>query len=223
MNSLLSTFEHDVNVSASEKASALKLLRTVVKNLSDPDKVHDVKFRQLRLQNPKIQTMTRHAAIMAYLTQTIGFQQVVDDGEFALKIEHIPNQAVMSSAFIQISAALERVNILLEPTKAAGPRHTLKHSGSSVSTASTASTTSTTASLPANFDQLSEKQKARLLKEQKEAQEKEEARLARKRTSAQIKADKYVRENDPNWKPGVSAAAAKAGTSMQTFRDKFGE
>jgi len=38
-----------------------------------------------------------------------------------------------------------------------------------------------------------------------------------------IKQDKYVRENDPNWKSGVSAACAKSGTGISTFRDKYGE
>lgn len=47
--------------------------------------------------------------------------------------------------------------------------------------------------------------------------------FSRKRTVAQIKADKHVRENDPNWKPATSAAASKSGEAMTTFRDKFGE
>ena len=70
---------------------------------------------------------------------------------------------------------------------------------------------------------LSEKQKARILQQQKLDEEKTKARESRKRTVAQLAADKHTRENDPDWKPSVSSAAAKSGNTMQTFRDKFGE
>lgn len=75
----------------------------------------------------------------------------------------------------------------------------------------------------ASTAQLSEKQKARILQQQKSDQEKMAAKESRKRTVAQIAADKHTREHDPDWKPTVSSAAAKTGTPMQTFRDKFGE
>merc|ERR1719461_2311933 len=71
--------------------------------------------------------------------------------------------------------------------------------------------------------QLTEKQKARILIEEKERREREEARAHRKRNLALIKQDKYVRENDQNWKSGPSAACAKTGSSISTFRDKYGE
>ena len=74
-----------------------------------------------------------------------------------------------------------------------------------------------------SFSQLTEKQKARLLHNQKLEREREEAQRMRKHTLSQIAADKDVRENDPNWKPSVSAAAQKSGDTMQSFRDKFGE
>jgi hypothetical protein len=100
--------------------------------------------------------------------------------------------------------------------------HQLQRSGSSnVSSNGTASGTGSSSF--GGDEPLTEKQKARLLLEQKELHDKEEARLARKRTSAQIKADKHVRENDPNWKPSVNAAAAKTGSTISTFRDRFGE
>lgn len=70
---------------------------------------------------------------------------------------------------------------------------------------------------------LSEKQRARMLMEEKERNERENARAARKMTEAQIAADKKVRMEDENWKPCVSAAAAKTGTGMLTFRDRHGE
>ena len=70
---------------------------------------------------------------------------------------------------------------------------------------------------------LSEKQKARLLMEEKERKERAEAKAARKKTSALIKQDKYVRENDENWESKQSAACVKSGTGISTFRDKYGE
>jgi len=80
-----------------------------------------------------------------------------------------------------------------------------------------------TTNTSSNSQPLTEKQKARALAEKKAEAEKEEARAARKRTAEQIKQDKYIRENDPNWKPSVNAAAGKSGTAISTFRDKYGE
>jgi len=155
----------------------------------------DPKYRVLRLSNAKIQRLTTtHPAVMSYL-QSIGFATVQEDGESVLRCATPP--ANLGSELAQVTAAYDRV----APAAA-----TVSHSSSA-------------ASLP----ELSEKQKARKLKEEKEAMEKEASKLARKRTREQIKADKHVRENDPNWKPTVSAAAAKSGDSMSTFRDKFGE
>jgi len=190
-NNALSTFEHDVNVSASTKRECLKFLTVILKNLGKDEP----KYRQLKLSNAKVQRLTSaHPAIMSYL-QSLGFSTVQEDGESLLRCAQPP--ANLESELSHVSAALDRV----------APAAVISHSSSA-------------ASLP---DMQSEKQKARKLKEEKEELEKEAARVARKRTVNQIKADKHVRENDPNWKPSVSAAAAKSGDSMSTFRDKFGE
>lgn len=189
----LSTFEHDVNVSASTKRECLKFLSVILKNLSNKD---EPKYRQLRLSNAKIRRLTTaHPAIMSYL-QGLGFATVEEDGESLLRCTQPP--ATLEAELRAVAAALERA----APAAAA----VIGNPGSA-------------ASLP----ELSEKQRARKLREEREAAEKEAARAARKRTQAQIRADKHARENDPNWKPSVSAAAAKAGDSMSTFRDKFGE
>jgi hypothetical protein len=223
-SSLLTTLEHDVNISATDKLACFKLLRVVIKNLCDPIKCNDIKFRQLRPANPKLQAMFQYPSIVSYLQQIIGFEEAIENGEAILRINNVPDTAVMSREYIQISAIYERIEKLVPSTTSTAPssstKPVLKTSTSTVSTESTASsTTSTTMSL----DGLSEKQKARILKEQKEAAEKEAAKMARKRTVAQIQADKVVRQTDPNWKPTVSAAAAKNGSSLQTFRDKYGE
>jgi hypothetical protein len=69
----------------------------------------------------------------------------------------------------------------------------------------------------------SEKQKARVLLEEKRRKEKEEARKQRAKNVALLKQDKHVRKHDENWKSGVSAAMAKSGDGIVTFRDRHGE
>ncbi|GAX29316.1 hypothetical protein FisN_16Hh250 [Fistulifera solaris] len=187
---LITTFEHDVNVSASEKSNILKMLQTILHNLATED---DEKFRSLRLGNAKIHNLTRYPTIMMLLTQVAGFSRMTVENEDMLKVTTVPEG--LDSVVALIAGAFQRVSVLVP--KAA---------------------TTNTSQAP-----LTEKQKARLLAEQKLEREKQEAREARKRTAAQIQADKYVRENDPNWKPQVNAAAAKSGTSISTFRDKYGE
>lgn len=183
-NNHLQTFEHDVNLSNATKAEVFKFLGVILKNLSKDDE----KYRQLRMSNAKIQRMTSHAAITAFLA-SIGFQPTEMDGETYLKCHTPPSS--LNTLVTQVRNALERVSVHM------------------------------TSNIPSG--NLSEKQKARMLKEAKAEKEKQDAQQNRKRTVAQIAADKHTRLNDPNWKPSVSAAAAKAGDAMQTFRDKFGE
>ena len=70
---------------------------------------------------------------------------------------------------------------------------------------------------------MSLKQKALFMKEQKAAEAREKAAALRAEELAKIKQDAYVRQHDENWTSGVSAAAGKGGTSIGTFREKFGE
>lgn len=191
------TFETDVNVSLADKASVLKMLKTILANLADPVKQNDPKYRQLRLGNAKIASMTLYPVIMSLLV-SLGFARITqDDGESLLKITGtVP--ATISTHATQVAAAYERVAAQVLQKK-------------SLNTSGTTTT------------ELTSKQKARIVTEQAALKEKEVARAARKRTAAQIKTDKYVRENDPNWKPAVNAAAAKSGDSITTFRDKYGE
>jgi ElaB/YqjD/DUF883 family membrane-anchored ribosome-binding protein len=204
-NSYLMALEHDVNSSATEKEKTLKLLKTVLKNLADPLKASDIKYRTLKLSNPKIKSMARHA--MPFLVHCCGFVQTTlsvavdnnssNDMEQILQIPNAPNPSSMESLLAQVTSSHERV--LAQVPFA-----------------------SSSALLAVN-SKLTEKQKARLLQERAALKDKHDAAQARARTAAQIKADKLVREQDPDWKPSVCAAAAKSGAAMQTFRDKFGE
>ena len=72
-------------------------------------------------------------------------------------------------------------------------------------------------------EKLSEKQKARRMMEEKRKADVLKAKEERKRNIEMLKHDKLVRETDPNWKPGVSAACAKSGTGLKSFRDRHGE
>jgi len=113
---------------------------------------------------------------------------------------------------IELSNALE----MITPTTlgdSAGEEKKVEYERGS-SSISTASTTT---------GRISEKQKARMLLEKKEREEKEKAKRARKQTEAQIKQDKFVRENDENWTSKQSAACVKSGDGISTFRDKYGE
>jgi hypothetical protein len=216
----LLTLEHDVNVSNAAKKELFQFLSIVVKNLiekTSPDEKNK-KYRQLRLSNPKIQRLTStHPSVMEFLTHTIGFRSVVIANEPYL--EYNPDDGTtnrlesLESWRSQILSTLERVRPAM-----------ISHSSSSSSLGGGNTSSSSSSMEMMNAAQLSEKQKARRLLEQKLLQEKEAEKMARKRTVSQIAADKHVRENDPNWKPSVAAAAAKAGdNAISTFRDKYGE
>jgi hypothetical protein len=141
--------------------------------------------------------MTHHAAVMSYLQQLVGFDMVHENGESLLRILYrVPSEMSLQSALQEVTSSQERVESLIPKT---------------------VSNSSSAASLP---EMLTEKQKARKLAEEAAAADKDAARTARKRTVEQIKTDKHVRENDPNWKPSVSAAAAKSGDAMTTFHKK---
>jgi hypothetical protein len=197
----------------------------VVKNLADPVKSQDAKFRQLRTENEKIkQKLLACPSAVEYL-KAIGFVEVMDGNETFLRFDGSIDIVAMQASLVEVSNGYEMV---------AG-------SSSMHSNDSTAAVASKKARMedveekktddplppPINNKRpvasLSEKQKARLLMEEKEKREKEEARKHRAKQVALLKVDKHVRQNDENWTSGVSAAAAKSGTGMSTFRDRFGE
>eukprot|EP00565_Helicotheca_tamesis_P004714 CAMPEP_0185732582 /NCGR_PEP_ID=MMETSP1171-20130828/16726_1 /TAXON_ID=374046 /ORGANISM="Helicotheca tamensis, Strain CCMP826" /LENGTH=238 /DNA_ID=CAMNT_0028402107 /DNA_START=33 /DNA_END=749 /DNA_ORIENTATION=- len=220
----------DVKAAATkeQKAECLKLLRVVVKNLSDPVKAQDPKYRQLRMSNEKVQAKLLPCPSAVEYMKSIGFTETVDaDGSKYLRIEMTEevNVSHMAAALTELTNALDMVDP--DAAKRAPPSRPassfaeekkspegiiISRSNSSVSTASASSTSG-----------MSEKQKARLLMEKKRQREADEAKKARAKTSALIKQDKYVRENDENWKSSQSAACVKSGDGISTFRDKYGE
>ena len=148
--SILQAFELEVNVSGKTKVECLKLLSVVLKNLHT--KGADEKYRQLRLSNPKIHRLTSaHPSIENYLQVVANFARSQgEDGETVLKCPEPTHLDLLGRAVKDVQAALDRV--------------------SAVSGISTNSTTSV----------LSEKQKARVMREQAVLKQKQDDETARK-------------------------------------------
>jgi ElaB/YqjD/DUF883 family membrane-anchored ribosome-binding protein len=176
------------------------LLKVVLKNLADPVKAQDPKYRQLKLDNEKIRAkLVVYPQAMNYL-RALGFVETKDEetGSPIIRIEMVDSN-VMETSFQEVVQALD----LISPP--------------------VVESTNKKAKLDDPLNKLTGKQKSRILMEEKERLERQKAKEVRKQNVAMIKQDKYVRENDPNWQSGVSAAAAKNGSGISTFRDKYGE
>lgn len=190
----------------------------MVKNLADPQKNGDPKYRQLKLSNPKVKAKIAPCPSALEYMKALGFAVVTDDdGEEYLRIEHSKAISIpdMEASLAELNNALEMLS----------PRETFqeeKKSPEGIIMRQSPSLSAASGSGGAT-GQLSEKQKARLLMEKKRQRENEEAKEARRKTSDLIKQDKYVRENDENWTSKQSAACVKSGSGINTFRDKFGE
>ena len=189
----------------------LKVLKIVTKNLADPVKSREEKYRQLRLDNEKIQQklMPCNPHALLYL-QSLGF---VEQEAQVLTCAAPPSLVPVQAALEQVMQALQGLEGPDSNDNNNNAKRTFQHQSSSLSSSSSSSTT----------EKLSEKQKARRLLEEKERAEKEEARRRRKATSQLIQQDKYVRKYDENWTSGPSAAVHKSGTAIATFRDRHGE
>lgn len=169
----------------------------VLKNLADPVKAQDPKYRQLKLDNEKIRAkLVVYPQAMAYL-RALGFVETKDETDVdIIRIETVDSD-VMNVSFQEVVQALD----LISPPESVSKK----------------------AKIEDPLNKLTGKQKSRILREEKELKEREKAKEVRKQNVAMMKQDKYVRENDPNWQSGVSAAAAKNGSGIATFRDKYGE
>jgi len=206
-----------------QKLACLKTLRIVVKNLADPQKNADPKFRQLKLSNEKVKAkITPCPSALDYM-KAIGFEVVNDDdGEEYLRIDASKtiDSANMQASLCELNNAIEMLQPKDQSTSSfveekKTPEGIIIPKKSSISSAASAS-------VPTS--KMSEKQKARQLMEKKRERELQEAKEARKKTSNLIKQDKYVRENDENWKSKQSAACVKSGSgdAITSFSDKFG-
>jgi hypothetical protein len=187
----------DGRITLGQKTDAVKTLQVVLKNaVIDPVKSQDPKYRQLKLGNPKLQQRMFCIPVVMEILQLVGFQEQTVDGEQCLVLPPTTPASNGQECMAELQVTQQRLATI------AGTTNNVK------------------VAVP---EKLSEKQKARMLMEEKEKQEKQKAKENRKRNLELLKEDKHARENDPNWKPKVSAACAKAGSGISTFRDKYGE
>lgn len=194
----------------------LKLLKVVVKNLSDPAKSNDPKYRQLKLDNEKVRAKILTCDAAVPLLHAIGFVETTctQEGARVLRVEGTVNNAAMATLMQELMSCLTSLDQANNQNKK--PKLNPANSSSFGSTVSDGM-------MATSVTKMSEKQKARALKEEKEKKDKEAAKAHRKKNIAMLKQDKHVRQNDENWTSGVSAACSKSGDSISTFRDKFGE
>mmetsp|Transcript_16902 Transcript_16902/g.24783 ORF Transcript_16902/g.24783 Transcript_16902/m.24783 type:complete len:237 (+) Transcript_16902:143-853(+) len=209
-----------------QKAVCLKLFKVIVKNLADPVKSKDPKYRQLRLSNEKIRSkiFPCSPSSVDYL-KSLGFSEQVDtDGSAFLRIDEGFSVDVdfMSSALLALQNALKMVSLDIN-TAGSGKRTTSGEEEKKSPEGIISSSTNKRLAISSTSGKMSEKQRARELMEQKKKREAEEAKKIRKHNVAMLRRDKYVRENDENWKSGVSAACMKSGNGIETFRDRHGE
>lgn len=203
-----------------QKVACLKTLRIVVKNLADPLKSSDPKYRQLKLSNEKVRAKITPCPSAVDYMKALGFVLVIEEGgQEYLRIS--PSVTIASKDMEAALAELNNAIEMLVPGEASFSEEKktpegiiVRPLGGDISSASS--------SLSAT-GRMSEKQKARLLMEKKRQIEAREAKEARQKTSNLIKQDKYVRENDENWTSKQSAACVKSGSGISTFRDKYGE
>lgn len=204
---------------SAQKVACLKTLRIVVKNLADPQKNADPKYRQLKLSNEKVKAkITPCPSALDYM-KALGFVVIEENGEEYLRIESSKTISipVMDASLAELNNAIEMLVPKEAPSfseeKKTPEGIVVRQQSSSLSMASGTSMTG----------RVSEKQKARLLMEKKRQREAQEAKEARQKTSNLIKQDKYVRENDENWTSKQSAACVKSGSAITTFSETFGE
>jgi hypothetical protein len=212
-----------------EKVSCLKTLRTVMKNLADPTKNKDPKYRQLKLSNAKVKaTLSPCPSALEYM-KAIGFIVVVQQDDAGLLVEEYLrlDKQIMAITDAETSLAeLDHAITMIVPDGGINnnrPEIMVSRAISApviISSSSSVSNVNSSSTIPGH---VSEKEKARHLLEKKREREVQEAKEARRKTSDQIKQDKYVRENDDNWTSQQSAACVKSGSGINTFRDKFGE
>lgn len=214
----------DSTLSIQQKTDCLKTLNVILKNLMDPQKSLEEKYRTLKLDNAKLQEkIFRVTHAMELLEQTCGFSSgssstttttttttTNENNNNVLLLASPPSDFTRQSILAPVQQAI-----------AAGLAQLLN--GSTTTTTTITATNKKPRMEVMGEEKLSEKQKARRLLEEKEALEKIKAKEERQRNLRLLKEDKLTRETDPNWKPGLSAACAKSGSSISTFRDKYGE
>ena len=207
----------------------MKTLKVLLNNLIDPAKRDNPKYRTLNLSNPKLmETLWNGIPYLAteWFQQTLGFVLMDTEPEGAPKGG--PQQQLL--VLPPTSTSTSSTSLLLQQSM----YQTLQTNVDTALRLVDIDEDDAFASVAAMShkkakqqhdpqEPLTEKQKARRLMEQAKVREQAKAKEDRARQIALLQQDKHARIHDPNWKPGLSAACAKSGTSISTFRDKYGE
>jgi hypothetical protein len=212
-------------------ALQLKTLAVVLKNMIDSSKgavsgETGLKYRTLKLDNPKLKARlfccSNNCVRDLLMDPSLVGMTMAPTGT-SLTMEEAPSLTIRDVIGLKvlpaISTAQREIVTRMETSPSSGNGSATKkaklteHNDNSIVVVPV---------IPTTTEKLSEKQKARILMEEKERVEKEREKAYRKATRAQIAADKLVRQKDENWKPSVSAAADKTGTGLLSFRDRHG-
>ena len=206
-------------------------------NLIDPVKQDNPKYRTLNLSNPKLmETLWNGIPYLAteWFQQTLGFVVEIKDGSAdGTSSGGTPTQfLVLPPSSSSTSRLLQQSMYQTLHTNLETALRLVDIDNNDMAAAAAASVGSSNKKAkhqqhdeqpPPPQEALTEKQKARRLLEQAKARDQAKAKEERARQIALLQQDKHTRIHDPNWKPGLSAACAKSGTSISTFRDKYGE
>ena len=93
----------------------LKLLRVVVKNLGDPTKSQDPKYRQLRLSNKKVEEKLLPCPSAVAYMKAIGFDEVTDETDggaryLRIGMEKEINVAHTQASLVELTNAIKMVD-----------------------------------------------------------------------------------------------------------------
>jgi len=189
-------------------AAALSLVKKILDNLvAHPG---DEKYSRLRLSGKAGQKLTAAPTSISAL-QELGFAATADGEFLAIDLDLATVDGAAAPAIVAAATSLAEAVPAAPAAPAAG--------GGAATAAPVLAPVSSNKSTAG----MSLKQKALFMKEQKAAEAREKAAAVRAEELAKLKQDAYVRQHDENWTSGVSAAAGKGGTSIGTFREKFGE
>jgi hypothetical protein len=181
------------NASIDEKASCLRTLRVIVKNLCDPTKARDPKYRQLKLSNEKVQSrmMPCHPHSLEYV-KSIGFVATTEgEGtgekmageEDCLRLSSSDDASMIANAMASLAELDHAIDMLVPKNVVDGGDVVISAQPAlerDVSASSSSSLTSTVA-------RISEKERARMLLEKKRQSEAKDAKDARRRTTELIR------------------------------------
>jgi hypothetical protein len=189
----------DPNSTNDEKIGCLRILRTVVKNLADPSKSADPKYRQLRLSNDRVRARLSPCPAALDYMKALGFVVVVvaqGGGDGAGECLRLDRAMAPSDAEASLAELDGAIGMLVPRPGGAEQR---RRSSSSVEEERGGAAAAAAAPDPASSapppgggattatGRVSEKERVRALLEKKRQAEAREAKEARRRTSDLIK------------------------------------